>query len=49
MSTTKVMTCTCQHAYQDERYGPGKRVHNEAKGTGGSVVWRCTVCGGVKG
>lgn len=32
-------------AYQDKRYGFGKRVKNPCPGPGGSVVYRCTVCG----
>lgn len=33
--------CTCNHEYQDEKYGQGKRVHNE----GVAKKIRCTVCG----
>jgi len=34
-----VRNCDCPHAFQDERYGKGRRVHNDfAKGI------RCTVC-----
>ena len=43
--TTKIKKCTCNHAYQDERYGKGMRLHNE---TGKDGEWRCTVCGNVK-
>jgi hypothetical protein len=35
-------------AYQDEKYGPGTRVHNACGGKGGGKC-RCTVCGDVKG
>ena len=42
MATKK---CTCKHAYQDQRYGEGKRVHNElAHGKG----YRCTVCTNIQ-
>lgn len=41
---TKIVQCTCQHAYQDATYGKGKRVANEMKTPGKS---RCTVCGMV--
>lgn len=38
-----VRNCDCTHAFQDERYGKGRRVHNDfvknsVKGH------RCTVC-----
>lgn len=37
---TAIVSCNCTHAYQDRRYGTGKRVANiNAKGEGG-----CTVC-----
>jgi hypothetical protein len=41
MSETIVKNCKCEHAYQDEKYGRGKRLHN-ALPNGGA---RCTVCG----
>lgn len=28
---SKVLPCTCQHAFQDRRYGTGRRLHNETK------------------
>lgn len=40
-----IANCTCQHEYQDRKYGKGKRVFNETNDGGG----RCTVCGYVKG
>ena len=47
--TTKILRCNCNHAYQDNLYGVGNRVHNFApKGFGNSPGWRCTVCGNVK-
>jgi len=36
---TKILTCDCNHKFQDRTYGKNKRIHNStAKG------WRCTVC-----
>lgn len=36
------LACVCTNAYQDLRYGKGKRVHNRtAKAT---PTWRCTSC-----
>jgi len=40
-----IKPCTCEHKFQDERYGKGKRVHNELAENKG---WRCTVCEQVK-
>ena len=40
---TKVLPCNCTHAYQDEKYGRGLRLHNRA--TKETDLWRCTVCG----
>ena len=43
LDATAVLTCTCEHEYQDERYGKNKRLHNKTdKG------YRCTVCGHEK-
>jgi hypothetical protein len=39
----RVMDCVCESAYQDERYGKGKRLHNPKK----DKKWSCTVCGRV--
>lgn len=33
--------CNCKHEYQDEKYGPGMRVHVATTKDG---TWRCTVC-----
>lgn len=35
-----IVRCSCRHVYQDQKYGPGFRVHNTTKT--GNV--RCTVC-----
>lgn len=40
MKFSRIVSCVCQHQFQDQRYGTGKRVANPtAKGT-----YRCTVC-----
>jgi hypothetical protein len=44
--STKVLPCNgCpKHAYQDAKYGPGMRVHNEVKGKTSNIrTWRCSV------
>jgi hypothetical protein len=43
---TKVMKCTCEHAYQDEKYGKKQRLHNKKAEKKG---YRCTVCATEKG
>jgi len=43
--TTKLMRCTCKHAYQDELYGAGNRMANEMR----SGQYVCTVCGTTLG
>ncbi len=47
--STKILPCKCEHKFQDERYGKGKRVHNKMKGGSAKDVpkHRCTVCGAV--
>ena len=45
---TSILSCTCQHSYQDAIYGQGKRLHNYAPKELGTGGWRCTVCGKVK-
>jgi hypothetical protein len=42
-----ISKCGCDHKYQDEKYGPGMRVHNKCVKKGTSTPWRCTVCGAV--
>jgi hypothetical protein len=40
-----IVKCTCKHAFQDERYGPGNRVMNPCRPAGGKdTAVRCTVC-----
>ena len=41
-TSTKVLTCYCEHKFQDDRYGKKKRLFNR---TGKDGEWRCTVCG----
>ena len=48
MSESKIMKCTCEHKYQDKKYGKGNRVHNEITRTTNLMNWRCTVCGKEK-
>jgi len=39
---TKIITCSCHHDYQDEKYGKGRRLYNPCKD---GKAHRCTVCG----
>lgn len=43
MSETKVMLCSCDHKYQDKKFGKNKRVFNQCS-QGNQVAYRCTVC-----
>jgi hypothetical protein len=48
MSATVVRACNCHHAYQDETYGVGQRVHNQVvTKAAGPPQYRCTVCARV--
>jgi hypothetical protein len=40
-----IKRCTCEHEFQDKKYGLKKRVHNSCKDEG---KYRCTVCGDKK-
>lgn len=40
-----ILGCDCSHAFQETRYGHGKRLHNRA---GKGAKARCTVCGKLK-
>lgn len=40
-----IKSCTCNHEFQDARYGKGMRVFNYQPGKG---KVRCSVCGTVK-
>jgi len=49
MTQDNIKRCTCMHAYQDEKYGKGNRVHNAMASTQQHLrKYRCTVCGSVK-
>ncbi len=39
-----IKPCTCQHEYQDAKYGKGNRVCNAYRGKDGKTYYRCTVC-----
>jgi hypothetical protein len=40
-----VLNCTCQHEWQDKKYGKGKRLFNQMKISSGQKKYKCTVCG----
>lgn len=45
MENSKILSCSCEHKFQDEMYGKQKRVHArmkqmDAKGN----MYRCGVC-----
>ena len=39
---TRKVKCSCYNLFQDERYGPGRRLANKMKEAN---KCRCTVCG----
>ena len=39
---TRIIQCTCEHKFQDKKYGKKSRVFNKASGK--EKLWRCTVC-----
>jgi hypothetical protein len=41
---TKIIQCSYEHKFQDEKHGKGNRVANWAPKQDG---WRCTVCGKI--
>jgi len=46
---SKIMKCTCDHEYQDKKYGKKNRVFNEiATKPTQNQEYRCTVCKKVK-
>lgn len=48
--STKVLPCSCKHAYQDSAYGKQMRVHNYGpKAANKAPGWRCTVCAHERG
>lgn len=40
-----IKKCTCKHEYQDQKYGPGMRVHNPSGHSDRKGESRCSVCG----
>lgn len=45
---TRIVSCSCVHPFQDERYGPGQRLAVSCKSSQAGVLrFRCTVCGKV--
>ena len=48
MSTVKVVSCSCEHGYQDKKYGNKKRVANLTQGDKAKPKHRCTVCAAIK-
>lgn len=38
--SSKILTCSCKHPYQDAKYGENRRVMNAI-----NKGYRCTVCG----
>lgn len=46
-SGTVIKPCTCKHEYQDQKFGFGNRIHNNAAAKSGHKC-RCTVCGDKK-
>ena len=39
----KIVSCTCEHKYQDDEYGKGRRQANPTSKE--PATFRCTVCG----
>ena len=44
---TKVLPCGCDHKFQDDTYGKGRRLFNGTTKSG-KTGFRCTVCGKEK-
>jgi hypothetical protein len=42
-----IIKCSCEHEYQDQKYGKDNRVHNYCANNK-SGGWRCTVCESIK-
>lgn len=42
-----IKPCSCDHKWQDQKYGKGMRVHN-AMGPKTNGAVKCTVCGSKK-
>jgi len=43
-----IMLCSCEHEYQDKKYGKYRRIFNSTKKNKIIQSWRCTVCGHEK-
>ena len=44
-SMSKLLSCDCQHEFQDKMYGKGIRVHTKMKQSEKLAnLWRCTIC-----
>ena len=41
----KILRCACNHLFQDEIYGKGRRLHNPHKVGASLIGYHCTVCG----
>ena len=49
MGTTFIMSCGCEHEYQDKKFGKGKRAHNKCGDNGPKKgKARCMVCSTVR-
>jgi hypothetical protein len=50
MNETRVLSCACESAYQDKKYGNKKRLVIMKQRTKGHPPndWTCTVCGKVQ-
>lgn len=47
--STKVLSCSCKHDFQDKKYGRSKRLHNKMAGSEKALKrYRCTVCAKVR-
>jgi len=40
---TRIMKCSCDHKFQDEKYGKGNRVCNQTM-KDDKRTYRCTIC-----
>jgi hypothetical protein len=45
LTSLAIMKCSCEHEYQDQKYGLEMRVHNPMM----NGQYRCTVCQAVRG
>lgn len=40
-----IMSCDCKSEFQDDKYGPGKRLWNRGNDSTDGAVFCCTGCG----